>query len=138
MQAISANQPKCSVDADILITHNAATRYCQIQGNGQSYMYVAGVHHTFWNAGDGTDLEIILTERPSGESELFFRNFCGMGHDAGSLSKLNPLRAIMLFVYTDIRLSAVPLPVWNVIKQAVAPSLRFLRLAHPIYVEYSG
>ena len=96
------------------------------------------MHHTFWNAGDGTDLEFVVTERPSGKSELFFRNLCGLGHDAGSLSQMNPLRALMLFVYTDLRLSVLPKPIWDVIQYAVAPSLKLLRLAQPFYAQYSG
>ncbi len=94
--------------------------------------------HTFWSADNKTTLDIECKITPASNSEQFYKTYAGLGVDAGTLDKVNPLQVLVTFVGGHVALSEVPKPLWLVLKHAVVPALTFLNIFQPFYPEYTG
>lgn len=95
-----------------------------------------GASHTIWSKDPDTDLEADVTLTPALNTDVFFRNLAALGHDYGSLGKVNPLQLLSTFVAGGVTLVDVPSVVWSAIKVAiphVAPVFGF----QPFYAEYA-
>lgn len=63
-----------------------------------SLSVTAGHPHNFWNAHNSTALDIEITLRPAGSMLPFFKTYCGLAQDVGTLDSVNPLQMLVLFV----------------------------------------
>lgn len=66
----------------------------------------------------------------------FFKTYCGLAQDAGTLDHVNPLQMLVLFVAGDADMADVPRPIWLVIKHVLVPVLKLFY--QPFYEEYTG
>lgn len=96
----------------------------------------AGEVHTFWNANNETAVEVEATLTPAGKSEAFFKTYCGLGHDAGSIDNVSPLQLMVSLNAADMRLAVVPRPLWLLCRFTLIPMLQHLAGYKPFYPEY--
>lgn len=68
--------------------------------------------------------------------EAFFKTYCGLAQDAGTLDSVNPLQMLVLFVAGDADMADIPRPIWLAIKHGLVPILRLFY--KPFYEEYTG
>jgi hypothetical protein len=80
------------------------------------------LEHTFWNGEPEQTLDMIATFAPPGPYEHFFRSVVGLGHDYGTYKQVPVLQWLVTFDAADMRMAAIPKPVWNsVVKRGVVP-----------------
>ena len=73
---------------------------------------------------------------PAGQSERFYRTYCGLGADAGSVDQVSPLQLMVSFNAASMRLAVIPRPLWIICRYAIIPALQSLAGYKPFYPEY--
>ena len=74
---------------------------------------------------------------PAGQSERFFRNYCGLGADAGSIDLVSPLQLMVSLNAAHMRLAVIPKFLWILCQYTLIPGLQYLAGYTPFYPEYT-
>ena len=99
---------------------------------------ISGVVRTFWNPNNASSLNLETTVTPAGSSEKFYRTYCGLAMDSGSIDLVSPLQMMVTYDGANMRLATVPFFLWVLLRHTVIPALKLLGGYAAFYPEYTG